>query len=208
MHPLPADALAFLTPGLLHQLGNQLFAIQGQAQLLPPDQAAVRDRLLDTVARGADVLRVVRAMLGDAAPVRLRLAEALAPLLDLLRIAARERGHRLAWSADDTAAAATVDAHDVVAAVARAALALFDVVPPGVTGSLAGRAVRDGSALAVELRFVPAAGALPFPLATAEARTRWLGSTPAPALAARCRAVEGGLSLLFPLAARPAAAEA
>ena len=62
-----SDNAAFFLPGLVHQFGNLLLTIQGQALTLDPagfDRG--RSAILAAVQRGADGLQVLRVLLGDA----------------------------------------------------------------------------------------------------------------------------------------------
>lgn len=212
LHRLPTSSLAFLAPGLLHQLGNQLFAAQGSAQLLPDAETEHKARILAALARGGEALRLLRALLGDASTPQLPLGKALAPLLEAARVSLRERGHQLAV-APPVGTDPLVDAAAVLDWTAEALCLLADVVPTGVTGSfaLASRAAADGAV--VTIRFERAAGSLPFPLANVlvceqvaqhAARRGGAGVTRHPS----CRPVPSGLELAFPSAGQVTIQEA
>ena len=197
LHRLSPPSLAFLAPGLLHQLGNQLFAIQGSAQLLPEDAVTLRPRILAAVQRGNETLRVLRALLGDAMSPRLPLAQALEPLLQVARVSLRERGHRLE-APGSPADGGMVDGAAVVAGTAHAISLLVELVPSGVAGTFSVQGAMTAGAATVAIRFAPAAGSLPFPLATEEVRLRLerdrAGSSKHPS----CRAIVAGVELSFP----------
>lgn len=195
--PLSDAGLAFLAPGLLHQLGNQLFALQGFAQLMADDAGPLRERMLAAVARSGEMLRVLRTALGDAAPVRLQLEAALEPLVDMVRVALRERGHQVQWSTTLGGRSIPVDAGAVVAAVARGAHLLAGAVPDGMVGvfALVGDEIDDRAV--IRIRFTPAAGALPFPLTT-DALAAACTNAVADAGEGTCRPIADGIELSFP----------
>jgi hypothetical protein len=203
LHRLPTSSLAFLAPGLLHQLGNQLFLVQGCAQLLPEASTDIRASILAAAARGGETLRLLRALVGDPVPQRLPLAQALAPLVDVARVSLREHGHQLTVPASAAADATPVDAGVALAYTAQALCLLVGVVPAGVTGRFSVATGTAAAAALVTVRFEPAAGSLPFPLATAEigARlqqdARCAGRAESPQHPS-CRPLPTGLELRFP----------
>lgn len=199
MHRLPPQTLAFLAPGLLHQFGNQLFAIQGSAQLLPDPSGELRSRILGATARGSETLRVFRAVLGDAAPLRLPLRRALEPLLDVARVPLRERGHRLECRGEPSAAH-PVDAGAVVAATADTLCALVEEVPSGAVGTFTLELGGTPTAVTVLLQFAQAAGSLPFPLAFDDVVQRLRRFHAAGANGPSYRHLDAGVELTFPQA--------
>ncbi len=164
MPDLNADSLAFLAPGLVHQLGNHLFALQGQAQLLPEAHAELRQSMLAAVARSGEVVRLLRAIVGDPAPPRLPPEQALAPLLEVARVALRERGHQLVWHGAHSGGSDQADAATVVVATAQALTALVAALPDGLTGTFTVECDTSPAATILRVRFTARAGALPFPL--------------------------------------------
>lgn len=208
MHRQPIPSLAFLAPGLLHQLGNQLFAVQGSAQLLPDDAVNLRARILAAADRGSETLRVLRALLGDPAPLRLPLERAMAPLLDVARVALRERGHRLDWRSTPAAAGVAVDAGVVVERAAQTLCLLVEVVPEGTTGTFVFEGAATAPATVLRLCFEPASGSLPFPLPVGEVRERLQRATALAPNAPSCRQLGSGIELTFSRAATSAAQEA
>jgi hypothetical protein len=197
VHRLPPQTLAFLAPGLLHQFGNQLFAIQGNAQLLPDSTGDLRAKILAAAARGGETLRVFRAVLGDAAPLRMSLARAIEPLFEVARVPLREHGHRLDCRGGGDEAH-TVDAVAVVAAAATALCALVEEVPSGAIGTFGFELGSTSTAATVAVRFAPVAGCLPFPLAVDSVVQRLRRVLPAGPNGPSCRHLEAGVELAFP----------
>jgi len=205
VHRVTTSSLSFLAPGLLHQLGNQLFAVQGSAQLLPEQAVELRTRILAAAARGGETLRLLRALLGDPAAPRLPLERALAPLLDVARVSLRERGHQLAAASTPGAGGIPVEAGAVLEWTAQALCLLADAVPAGVTGRFTVATGMAPAGAVVAVCFEPVAGSLPFPLGQADVRDRLEQEARRAGRAGRangptCRSVAAGLELTFPSA--------
>ncbi|MBX3464187.1 MAG: hypothetical protein KF830_13520 [Planctomycetes bacterium] len=199
------DGLALLMPGLLHQLGNQLFAIQGHAQLLPAGDAT-RGAMLAAAARSTEVLGLWRAVLEGRSAGRLDLERALALLGDVARVGLRERGHGLTLTLGGATGEARCEAAAVLAATAQALQGLCDLVPGGVDGEFALAAAAERRAVTIRIQFVPRPGSLPFPMATATLASRWPGAHADGAV--QGRALADGIELLCPAATDSSAAEA
>jgi hypothetical protein len=150
--------LWFLAPGLVHQLGNTLFAVQGHAQVATATVDAA-PALLAAVDRGSDVLLCVRALLGDAVePVSL--ARLLSALGDLLRVPLREAGVRL-----ELAVAATADIMVLPASLLQPVTGLVRHLLAASGGTAGAVAVTAGPPLLpgqVSVRCLPRPGSLPF----------------------------------------------
>ncbi len=172
MDPVRPDTLAFFAPGLLHQLGNVLFTIQGNAQVAPGGGAeAGREQkaILGAVERGADTLRILRCLLGDASTPPTGAGVLLGQLAELLRVPVREARHALDLRHSATKPSVLVDASDFCIAVLEGVRVLVAILPTGVHGTIVLDLCDLGERHAtVRVGFQPPAGALPFPLAKEE----------------------------------------
>lgn len=172
MEPVRPDTLAFFAPGLLHQLGNVLFTIQGNAQVARPDGAeAGREQraILGAVERGADALRILRCLLGDAAAPPALAGVLLGQVAELMRVPVREARHSLDLRHSATKIPVLVDPSDFCIAVLEGIRVLVAIVPTGVHGIIVLDLCDLGARHAtVRLSFQPPSGALPFPLAVEE----------------------------------------
>lgn len=171
MEPARTETLAFLAPGLLHQLGNVLFTIQGNAQAAGSGGDADRERLAIVAAaeRGAESLRVLRYLLGDAAAAPAPAAALLGQLAELARIPVREARHLLELRPLARQVPLCVDPGDFCVAVLEALRSLVGILPTGLFGTLVLElSVADERQATVRVAFQPPSGTLPFPLALDE----------------------------------------
>ena len=155
------DSLWYLAPGLVHQLGNVLFAVQGRAQLLPA--GADRDGIVDAARRAQHAVQVVRWLLGEGEPASIAAGPAVECLVELLRVPMRDAG--LALACGTAGSKARVDATRLARLACAGCHAIAATTPP------AGRltldcAPHDGE-VALHFRYAAAPGSLPFPLAVA-----------------------------------------
>lgn len=166
--PSPSPEIAFLCPGLVHQFGNLLLTIQGQALTLTPESLARgKEAILTACERGGSSLRVVRHLLGDSVPDRAPLGQTLGWLAELLRIPVREAGHSLVCPDEVLRLGQAVELGRFAPMAVALVRTLVHSVPAGVRGRLDLHAANPSPLLAAT--FVPEAGGLPFPLATAAA---------------------------------------
>ncbi|MCC7062551.1 MAG: hypothetical protein IT456_07080 [Planctomycetes bacterium] len=174
MQPVRPETLAFLAPGLLHQLGNILFTVQGNAQAWngAGDPSRERAAILHAAERGSHTLRVLRCLLGDPAALPAAANDLLQQLGELLRVPVREARHmlELRCSADESGApAVAVDPPDFCTMIVEAVRSLLAVVPAGVHGTVVlDLCSQTSRKTTVRVLFQPPSGALPFPLAGAE----------------------------------------
>lgn len=203
------ETLSFLTPGLVHQFGNLLLSIQGNAQMLgsETDSRGVA-AICTAVERGSASVEFLRYLTGEPAMGVLPIGTVLERLAELLRIPVRE--HDQAFDLRHGAGASPlVDAGHTVVLTAEAVRRLVQLVPPGVKGKVV-VAWEDTSpgATTVTIAFETPAGTLPFPLRDEG------GLAELSLLAARrgsgvaCSPVRMGLALRFPSRTAVRAAEA
>ena len=175
MDPVRPDTLAFLAPGLLHQMGNVLFTIQGNAQTMK-DEASGRERtaILAATERGSVALRMLRCLLGDPAAVPAQAGVLLSQLGDLARIPLREAQQLLDVRHSARQSPVFVAPSDFCIAVAEALCALVTILPTGMHGTLVLDLCEQGPRHAtVRVLFQQRGGALPFPLDVGELLARY-----------------------------------
>jgi len=196
LHSACPHTLAFLAPGFVHQFGNLLFVVQGNAQALGQQGEGLRERgaILAAVERGGNALRVLRCLLGDPALAPAPADELLAQVGELLRVPLREARHALELVPAD--AAPHVEPRSFCAAVLEAVRGLVGVVPAGVQGTVAlGPVAAAPHGVTVRVSFQVPAGTLPFPLASAEVAAALGGARPDGWPDVRARG--SGLELVF-----------
>jgi hypothetical protein len=166
------ELLAFLAPGLLHQLGNLLFSIQGNAQVLDAagDVPRCRTAILQATERGAATLSLLRSILGDPEGLPGSADTLLAQIAELSRVAVRESRHALELRPGPPQP--KVEAAPFVTLVLEGLRTLVALLPGGSRGTLVLRPVAAGADAGVWLGFEPVPGELPFPLPVDELRLR------------------------------------
>jgi len=179
LQPVRPETLAFFAPGLLHQLGNILFTVQGNAQAWngSGDPGRERAAILHAAERGSNTLRVLRCLLGDPAAMPAAAAELLAQLGELLRVPVREAHQtlelRCGAANGESAPSVAVDPADFCTMIVEGVRSLLAVVPQGVHGTVVLELCTQTSRkTTVRVLFQPPSGALPFPLAESELLAR------------------------------------
>ncbi|MFK7739260.1 MAG: hypothetical protein AB8H80_02970 [Planctomycetota bacterium] len=176
----PSPSAAFLLPGLLHQFGNLLLTVQGQAMhVAGSDLAAMQSAVTDVVGRGSASLQIMRALMhersgvvGDARPL-------LSTICELGRVAAREHNINLRALADD-GATGPVDVEHFVNACTEMLQGFLDAMPVAASDA-SSPVVRVTLAVAEEhalvtVRFDATEGALPFPMPFEELKSQLAAS--------------------------------
>jgi len=177
LDPVRPDTLAFLAPGLLHQLGNVLFTIQGNAQTLGGADTAIGRELAAILAaseRGGQSLRLLRCLLGDPSAGPAEASGLLTQLGELARVPLRELRHVLDLRHSARKVPVFVAPSDFCIAVAEALRSLVLILPNGVHGTVVLDLCDQGPRHAtVRVVFQPPAGALPFPLDVGDLLARY-----------------------------------
>jgi hypothetical protein len=165
--PPSAADLAFVAPGLVHQFGNLLFTIQGQALTLSAE-ALQRGRaaILTACERGSLSLRLWRHLLGDSGPDRAPVGAVVHALAELLRVPVREAGQLLHCDEAVPGHGAVVELGCFVPVAIAMVRTLVHAVPAGVQGTVT---LASTAPELLQVGFRAAAGGLPFPLALAAA---------------------------------------
>lgn len=151
------DALWDVAPGVVHQLGNVLFTLQGRAQLLPAGNG--RDQMLDAVRRAQEAAQVLRWAIGDGMDQPVAAGVAVPRILDAMRTGYRERG--IALQCTHASGDAAVDPILLTRLLASACQALTQGLPGG---SLSVQCREDQGTLWIGLEVLVAPGSLPFPI--------------------------------------------
>ncbi|MCA8967101.1 MAG: hypothetical protein KDC48_19635, partial [Planctomycetes bacterium] len=155
--------MALLAPGVVHQLGNVLFTIQGHAQLGMTGQGE-RDAVLRATRRGGDTVRLLRALLGDPIPQPIDVDALLQQVVDLARVAMREHGRLLEVLPPESPEAWTCDLQRT-APVLLIGLHQFSQALPPQAGTLTMQRCGGREGLRIRFGHVSGAGQLPFPIA-------------------------------------------
>jgi hypothetical protein len=168
--PTDGDLMAFLAPGLVHALGNHLFAIQGSAHVLKEGKAGLRERgtILEASNRAQqalDILRLLATPDEDPAPVE-QPGVLLTQLAPLCAVPLRERGlrHHLDF-ASPRSRPRGVPARRFIRAYLGLLQRVSEGLPPFVHGTLITEfRHQDQGSVTFELAVEFAAHCLPFPV--------------------------------------------
>ena len=179
MNRANAETLAFVLPGLVHELGNVLQTIQGHVLTVenPGDAQRV---VLQATARGGSNLELLRCLLGDPASRAADPVQLLGQIGELVRVPMRQASQLLELKrpsagipAGPSGGRAFVDSADFVILVVETLHQLVVAVPRGARGTIT-LELEDAPAGAtvVQVRFTGTVGDLPFPLPLAELQQR------------------------------------
>lgn len=161
------DSLFLLAPGLLHYLGNALFAGLGRVQLLGAgsDLAADRSAIHDALDRASGGLHVLRWVLGDESQGPQALWTVLQRLQETLRVSLREHGLRIELQGEAEAGTGTVPAAATTRALLAVVRELVQHASAGIRGAVIVKVVGCNAVQAeLLISLVPLRGGLPFPL--------------------------------------------
>lgn len=177
-----ADALLldFLSPGLVHALGNQLFAIQGSAHVLGASRQTgrLRETILEACLKAEHALDALRhAGPSDGDPPRQEQAGLLLMrMADVCRVPLRERGVRLAVEHSSKDSPRRVDARTLCRAVAEILRCVAAEVPACFAGELhLDLCEQERARVGIQLHLRTDPGCLPFPIGLSAARARSAG---------------------------------
>ncbi|MCA8977056.1 MAG: hypothetical protein KDC98_20205 [Planctomycetes bacterium] len=159
----------FAAPGIVHRLGNAMFTIQGQAQLLGSVGPEARERrsILNASERAGRTLALMRALLGHHHDQPEDASTLVAMVCEVLGIAVREGGHTISARLPDDGEFRGVDPGMFYPAVLEAIRLLVAALPVGQPGNIELQ-LGDGERgqVVVRVRYAARRGSLPFPLAT------------------------------------------
>lgn len=167
-----AESLGAVLPGIVHLLGNLMFTIQGNAHLsadTPQGQAIGR-----AAHRGAEVVRLLGCLLGDAAPQSVPADDLLHLLAELARVTLRDRNCQVHAEAGEDPPGPRVDLQRTAQATLLGLQQFVAGLPTTTAGTVtlqrvpAGESHAASAALRLRFAFVPAEGMLPFPVAGPE----------------------------------------
>jgi len=164
-----AELLRFVAPGVLHGLGNSLFAIRGHAQLLRGTESEVgrsRGAILNAsekALKGLDVLRYLAAESEDLATSQAWIL--LHRLCDFLRIPLLERGVTLVFGRNSSETPMRVEGTALCQCVVELLRQLAERLPSSFQGeALVDLAARRRGAVAVAVAVRSGPAQLPFPV--------------------------------------------
>lgn len=163
--------LEFLAPGIVHALGNSLFAIRGAAHVLGaadvpnPDTGKI---VADAVEDGVETLDALRFLTESRPATRQPALTVLRALVNVLRVPLRERG--LGIRMDEASVPGTVkpDPSTVARSVCECVDAMSRDLPEGLDATLVLGQDADG----LFVRAESASDCLPFPLDLRATRDR------------------------------------
>lgn len=163
-----ARLIEFVSPGILHALGNSVFSIQGHGRQLGAtggDIATPREAILGAAEKAHRTLDFYRVVLGSRGGVRGQVGILLRHAADLLRVPLREMGLALKLEHTARSTPVFVDAWDLYWPVSWAALSLAEEVPVGFDGSFVLDLVaQDVTGVEVRIALESDAPLLPFPV--------------------------------------------
>ena len=162
-----AEAILLAIPGLIHSLGNALFAIQGHGQrvgITSPDLEAEKAAILRAVGQAQGGLEVLR-HLADGAHRPAPAGILLHRLCEILKLPVRDHGLRLELQQSSRQSPETVDGTLLCRALATTIGTLVTELPPGLSGSLSVDLVSQTEEhLDILVRVETDGQRLPFPL--------------------------------------------
>jgi len=161
------DSAAFFLPGLIHQFGNLLLTVQGNALHVQPDEIpAMQEAVLGSVKRGSASLQAMRLLLGEVSQAPESAQGLLENLVELGRVPCRERGLTLDLAELPTAGF-WLPVSPFLPLCAEALHRLVMALPVGSEGALrlVGSFTPERRFL-VRLSFEAAPGSLPFAIST------------------------------------------
>lgn len=203
--PLTPSA-AFFLPGFLHQLGNLLLTVQGNAiQLDGATAPRARQAILAAAHRGAAGLQVMRFLLGEPTHGAAHPGQLLAMLVELGRVSARDFGLTIDLRGEHAATQHQVETGAFLPGTARLIEQMVALLPTGAAGRLVVPLRSEPGATVVGVEFAAAQGSLPFPLATGALADR-LGDEGHAGCSFRPQ--PNGVLIAFPVALWSQAAEA
>lgn len=160
--------LEFLAPGLVHSLGNHLFAIQGCAHVLREGQVSQRQRatILEAATQAESALDVLRLLgSGESIERREQAGVLLARLAPICRVPLRDRGLRLEIDHSSARRPRVVDARGFSRVVVDLLLRVAGQLPAFVEGTIhLDLADQDAHSVALELGIEFEPTCLPFPM--------------------------------------------
>ena len=159
----------FLAPGLVHGLGNSLFAIQGHAQLIRGCESEVnraRGGILKAAENALHGLDVLRFVLGEAGERDLTApGSTLHRLCDYLRVPLRDRGIRVVYGDESQETPIPVDGVGLCQCVVELVRRVCQVLPSSFAGQMhIVLAAQRRDAIVVALRLETGPSLLPFPV--------------------------------------------
>ncbi len=159
--------LEFLTPGIIHGLGNSLFAIHGNAQVMGEKPERERSAILDASLQAQHMLEVLRCMSGQG-PMncsKLDVCAVLPAICDACKVSMRDFGVAVSLAEDVHENRCSLDVILAVRSVGAVMLAVRDRLPSGYEGTMRVSVVaRRNRVHEIRLELVQKPSFLPFPV--------------------------------------------
>ncbi len=163
-----SDTLGFVAPGLAHQLGNALFAVQGHAALLrsqEPEFLRERNGMLAAIERAEQALQVLQFLLGLEGRGPQQPGILLHRLAEMLRVSLREASLGLELGHGSRETPRPVAPAPFCRAVLSAVRHLAHAVRNAGSGTIRlDLTAQHPGAISVQVEWLPPKGALPFPV--------------------------------------------
>ena len=164
-----APLLEFLTPGLLHSLGNHLFAIQGNAQVLGIKEAEIareRRAILEAAGKAQATLDIIRCLSGEELEQGAEQAGMiLRRLCDVSGVPLREAGLRCMLTHSSIETPVQVDCSIFTRCLIETLRRIREELPSGFDGNLHIDLRSQGpETLAIGMQIQQDPSLLPFPI--------------------------------------------
>ncbi|MGE3877733.1 MAG: hypothetical protein AB7I19_01640 [Planctomycetota bacterium] len=203
-----ADALLldFVMPGVIHSLGNSLFAVQGIAHVLGAGRQTARQRetILEACQRAEQALDVLRHLgpLENDPPRSEQAGLLLMRMREVCRVPLRERGMRLEIAHSSKDSPRRVDVRTMTRGLIEVLRCIALEVQAGFEGELTvDLCTQEKANVALDLWLRTDPGYLPFPVAMSAARAHSEGVLSAMGASVECWDRDR-LRILIPAAAR------
>ena len=163
-----SETLGFVAPGLAHQLGNALFAVQGHAALLrsqEPEFLRERNGMLAAIERAEQALQVLQFLVGLEGRGPQQPGILLHRLAEMLRVSLREASLALELGHGSRQTPRPVAPAPFCRGVLAAVRHLTQAVRSAGAGSIRlDLTAQHAGAVSVQVEWHPPKGALPFPV--------------------------------------------
>ncbi len=160
--------LEFLAPGLVHGLGNSVFAVRGGAHVLGKagtSTARTREVVLEAAERTEHLLDVMRHLTAGGDQDKRPAGLLMRRLVDVLKVPLRDRGLRVSFHQGSHRSPVSVDAGRLTRSVCEAVLGVAQAMPTGVEALLRLDLIdeaRGATTFSIDVEAQPTF--LPFPL--------------------------------------------
>jgi hypothetical protein len=159
-------ALGFLAPGLIHWLGNSLFAIQGHVQMLglrSQEPSRTVGEIMKGSRRAQHALDLLRHVVAEDGGTAVQVGTLLPRLCELLLVPLRDHGVRIEYRHSSHESPVAASGAVLCLSVVEVVRMLVGRLPPAFRGELQVDLARQADWIELRLRLVHARDLLPFP---------------------------------------------